>query len=161
MTKLRSNKRQIDFVFPIAIFFIFTISALIVILFAAKVYQHTVHDAAINYNANTSIAYVREKIHQHDNGQISLGKFKGYDAIIMKEDLAGTTYATYIYAAEGSLRELFIKDGTEESFQATSGQTILEVRDFTVTSTRSNLFTFTCTDSDGNSASACIGIYAK
>ena len=160
MRKPLPKNRQIDFVFPVMIFFAFTMSALIVILFAAQVYQHTVSDAAMNYNANTSLAYIREKIHQHDNGRIGVTTFDGCDAIVMKEKLSGELYATYIYAADGTLRELFIKDGTEGNFTAASGQAILDVVDFQVVAERGQLLSFSCTDEDGQTASARVGIYA-
>ncbi len=135
-------------------------SALIVILFAAQVYQHTVEDAAMNYNANTSLAYIREKVHQHDNGRIGITDFHGSQAIVMKEELAEETYATYIYASDGILRELFIKDGTKDSFSPSSGQAILNVEKFTVANERDRVLFFTCTDDDGHTASARVGVYA-
>lgn len=160
MRKTLTQNRQIDFIFPVMIFFAFTLSALIVILFAAQVYQHTVEDAAMNYNANTSLAYIREKIRQHDNGRIGITTFNDCQAIVMREKIGEETYATYIYASDGTLRELFIKDGMEESFSASSGQAILEIKDFSVVNERNRLLYFTCTDNDGLTASARVGLYA-
>ena len=160
MRKQFATNRQIDFVFPVMIFFAFTLSALIVILFAAQVYQHTIEDAAMNYNANTSLAYIREKIHQHDNGRVSVGSFDGCDSIIMKEKLAGELYDTYIYASDGTLRELFIKDGTINNFSPESGQAILEVQEFSVSKEKDDLLSFVCVDKDGHTASARVGIYS-
>ena len=142
------------------IFFVFTLSALIVILFAAQIYQQTVADAAMNYNATTSLAYVREKIHQHDNGRVGTTVFDGCDAIVMREEINGETYATYIYAYDGMLRELFIKDEMAGNFSASSGQQILSVRDFSVTTLGDSLLSFSCEDKDGHEASACVGVYA-
>ncbi len=160
MRKPVSKKRQIEFVLPVMIFFVFTLSALIVILFAARVYQRTVADAAMNYNANTSLAYIREKIHQHDNGGIGVTSFDGCEAIVMKDTLNGEIYATYIYASQNCLWELFIKDGMEENFSASSGQKILDVKEFTVTAVGKRLLRFSCTDENNQTASACVGIYA-
>ena len=155
-----SKTKKIEFVFPVMIFFVFTLSALIVILFAAQIYQQTVADAAMNYNANTSLAYVREKIHQHDNGRIGTTTFDGCDAIVMREELGGETYATYIYAYDGMLRELFIKDEMADSFSASSGQQILSVESFSAESLGDRLLSFSCVDEDGHEASACVGVYA-
>ena len=155
-----SKNRQIEFVFPVMIFFAFTLSALIVILFAAQVYQRTVADAAMNYNANTSLSYIREKIHQHDNGRIGVTTFDGSKAVVMKEKFGDDWYATYIYAANGALRELFIKDGMEANFTASSGQAILEIADFNVEVAGDRLLSFSCTDKDGQTATARVGVYA-
>ena len=156
------KKHQIDFLFPIAIFFFFTLSALVVILFAARVYQSTVEQANMNYNANTSIAYVREKIHQHDTaGAIKVTEFDGCEALALSEELAGETYVTYIYQYAGALRELFIKAGTEDAFTASSGTEIIPVRLFYVNMENDHLLSFSCTDADGQKASAYVGIYAE
>ena len=155
-----SKQRRIEFVFPIMIFFVFTLSALIVILFAAQIYQKTVADAAMNYNANTSVAYVREKIHQHDNGGIAVASFDGCDAIVLRDDINGETYATYIYAYDGQLKELFIKDDARDNFNSSSGQRILDVRNFSVALLADNLLSFSCEDNEGHKASACVGVYA-
>lgn len=160
MRKPVSKKRQIEFILPVMIFFVFTLSALIVILFAARVYQRTVADAAMNYNANTSLSYIREKIHQHDHGNVGITNFDGCEAIVMKDTLNNEIYATYIYAAKGALWELFIKDGTEGSFTATSGQKILDIKSFKVSPIGKRLLSFSCTDENGQTATACVGIYA-
>ncbi len=159
MDKKMTKHRKIEFVFPVLIFFVFTLSALIVILFAAQIYQHTVADAAMNYNANTSVAYIREKIHQHDNGQIGITTFDGINAIVMREDIAGETYATYIYAHNGALRELFIKNDSVSNFTADSGQKILTVRSFEAHAENDRLLSFSCEDEDGHKASAYVGVY--
>ena len=160
MKQTSSRSRKIEFVFPVMIFFVFTLSALIVILFAAQIYQQTVADAAMNYNANTSLSYIREKIHQHDNGMIAVGNFDGCDAIIMRDDLNGETYATYIYAFDGMLRELFIKNDAAGNFTASSGQAIISVKSFSVEPVGDRLLSFSCEDQDGHNASAYVGIYA-
>ena len=160
MRKPVSQKRQIEFVLPVMIFFVFTLSALIVILFAARVYQETVADAAMNYNANTSLAYIREKIRQHDNGGVGITDFDGCQAIVMKDTLNGEVYATYIYASKNCLWELFIKDGMEENFSASSGQKILDVKEFDVTAIGKRMLRFSCTDEDNQTAAACVGVYA-
>ncbi len=156
------KKHQIEFIFPIVLFFFFTLSALIVILFAAQVYQSTVRDASVNYNANTSLAYIREKIHRHDRaGAISIVKFNDCEALRLADDVNGEEYATYIYQYDGSLREVFIKAGNESSVSAESGMEILPVDEFKITINNDSLLYFSCKDTDGATASAYVGMYAK
>ncbi len=156
------KKHQIEFLFPIALFFFFTLSALVVILFAARVYQSTIRDAAVNYNANTSLAYVREKVHRHDSaGAVSITEFGGCKALRLAEDVNGMEFATYIYQYDGSLREVFIQSGNEASVSAESGMEILPVQEFDVTLNNDRLLYFSCTDTDGAVASAYVGIYAE
>ncbi len=160
MRKSISKSRKIEFIFPVMIFFVFTLSSLVVILFAAQVYQKTVAGAAMNYNANTTVAYIREKIHQHDNGRIGLAELDGCDAICMRDEINGETYATYIYAYDGQLRELFIRDTAAGNFSAASGQKIIDVESFSVEISDKRLLSFSCRDNTGHEASAIVGVYS-
>ena len=65
--KLLSQKRHaIDFLFPVTVFFVFTISALTVILLAARIYQSTTDDSQRNYTSGTALSYLTEKLRQTD-----------------------------------------------------------------------------------------------
>ena len=60
--KLFSQKRHaIDFLFPVTVFFVFTISALTVILLAARIYQSTTDDSQRNY---TPVSYTHLRAHE-------------------------------------------------------------------------------------------------
>ena len=43
------RKHMIDFLFSVALFFVFALSALIVILLAARIYQSTTEHSSLNY----------------------------------------------------------------------------------------------------------------
>lgn len=151
------RKHMIDFLFPIALFFVFALSALAVILFATRTYQDTTEHSALNYTARTSLSYISEKLHQNDaDGAIEIGSFDGNDAVIMKQAYENETYYTYIYADGQELKELFVKEGAEVS--AASGQTILKVQDFTIRQATDDLIRISCSDEDGNQASAFVSI---
>ena len=106
---MQNNKKKtgpIEFVFPILLFLIFTLSALFIILFAAQIYQKIVDDSSINYSANTAISYVSEKIRQGENKDgIEVGSFQDCDALILHNHVKDVDYATYIYFYDGSLYE--------------------------------------------------------
>ena len=69
------KKHMIDILFPIILFFIFAISAIIVLLLAANVYRSTAKGLTTDYLTGTSLAYVSEKIHQNNEaGAISIGR---------------------------------------------------------------------------------------
>ena len=153
------EKRQhiVDLLFPIALFFVFAVSALTVILLAARIYRSVSLDASRHDTARTSLAYISEKIRQGDaDGSISLGEFDGQTALILKQSNEDTDYYTYIYAYEGKLMELFVRDGTAAA--ASSGKLIMPVADFSMEQLDDSLFSFTCTDTDGHSARIVAGI---
>ena len=112
---MRSNSRRthmIDLLFPIILFFIFTISAVVVILLATRIYESTTRASGLNDTSRTALSYVSEKIHQSDSfNTITLGTLDDCEALIIThtDELAG--YITYIYVYENQLKELFIKNG--------------------------------------------------
>ena len=108
------QNHMIDFLFPVALFFVFAVSAMTVILLATGIYRSTTEHSSLNYTARTSLAYICEKIHQNDaGGDVALGTFDGCDALILRQTRGEDTYQTYIYVYENELKELFIKDGVE------------------------------------------------
>ena len=154
------SKHTIDFLFPIALFFVFACSALFVLLFSANIYEKVVSTSNTNFETGTSLAYVSEKIRQSDsNGNIYISEFDGYQALAVKEVYDDQTYTTYIYEMDGYLKELFIKDGVTAS--AKTGTTIMETHNFTMQELENGLFKFTCTTANGISDSIIIGRYSN
>lgn len=151
------RKHMIDFLFPVALFFVFALSALTTILLAARIYQSTTENSALNYTSRTSLSYINEKLHQHDcDGSIHIGSFHGCDAIIMEQEHEDDVYYTYIYAYDQELKELFIKEDVEAS--ASSGRTILEIKDFSIEQLSDRLLRISCSDQKGRQASTIVSI---
>ena len=153
------KKHMIDFLFPIALFFVFAVSALTVILLATNIYRSATENSSLNYTAGTSLSYISEKIHQSDeNGKVSLGTFDGHDALILKQEYEGTADLTYIYVDEEVLKELYVKDGVQAA--SASGKTILPVKSFKMKALGEQVFSFTCIDGEGHEASTIVGIHS-
>ena len=151
------RKHMIDFLFPVALFFVFALSALTVILIAARIYQSATEHSSLNYTSRTSLSYIREKVHQNDlNGAVTLGSFDGCDALIMEQSVGEDTYYTYIYADNRELKELFIKEGA--SADASAGHKILDIQDFSMEQISDKLLKVSCTDQNDQTASIVIGI---
>ena len=149
-----------DFLFPITLFFVFFCSSIIVLLFAANVYESVVEDSNKNFETGTSLAYITEKIRQSDsNGNIKISEFDGYEALQIQETYDDKIYKTYIYEMDGLLKEIFIQDGIHASAKA--GTTIMNIKDFDMTDKGNGLIEFTSTASDGSSESVIIGTYSK
>ena len=158
----RKHQHTIDFLFPIALFFVFSATALIVVLFAANIYQGIVKDSDVRFSQETSLSYIQGKIRQYDTDDavsISLEDFQGYDALAIRETYQDISYVTYIYEAEGELKELFSQEGALVSPQ--SGSTIMEIEDLQIESIEPGLFKFTCTSADGISDSVMVGVHSQ
>ena len=154
------HKHMIDFLFPVALFFVFALSSLTVVLLAAGIYQSTTEDSALNDTARTSLSYITEKIHQNDTKEmVSLGTFDGCDALVLHQTYNDENYYTYIYAYENELKELFIKDGANAT--ASDGKVILQVKDFSIEQVNDRLFKFQCVDKDDRTASVIVGLRSQ
>ena len=62
----RQTSHMIDFLFPLALFFCFAVSAIVLILMATGIYRSTTESSARNHVGRTALAYVSEKLHQGD-----------------------------------------------------------------------------------------------
>ena len=154
------KKHVVDLLFPMALFFVFAISALTVILLATNIYQRTTQSSSLNYTSGTSLAYISEKIRQNDVADgVSLGMFDGHDSLILRQTYEGSVYHTYIYVDDGNLKELFIKDGVDAS--ASAGTSIMPVSSFQMQELKDGLYQFTCIDANGTKASTIVGVRSK
>lgn len=160
MPKKSGSNSRIEVLFPIVLFLIFTMSALIVILFAARIYQSTIEESAIQYRDNISASYITQKIRQSDtSGSVGIGELDGCKALTLKSSIEGDEYITYIYAYDGAVRELFTSSAdNKNNFSAGSGMVIFEASDMSLSYENNNLLTIDITDSDGDIHSTKISI---
>ena len=156
------QQHTIDFLFPIALFFVFSAAALTVLLFAANIYQGIVTSSATQFEQTTSLSYITNKIRQNNAGgaeRIYLDTFDGYEALAIEQTYDDASFITYIYEAEGELREIFLQKGVEAS--ANSGTTIMEVNDFKMNEIDDGLFKFGCLSTDGIENSVIVNIHSE
>ena len=85
-----SHKHMIDLVFPIAVFFVFAASSLAVLMLSARLYRLQTEKADNNYTTRTSLAYVNEKIRQHDeNGGIFIRTIEEQNCLALESNKIG------------------------------------------------------------------------
>lgn len=153
----KSHQHTIDLIFPIALFFVFAATALIVLLFSAGIYQKQVNASETGFGQTTALSYITEKIRQNDTstaGGIYLGEFDQCQALAIPQIYGENHYTTYIYELDGELKEIFLMDGIEASAQ--TGTTILEIDGLAMEELSDGLFLFTCTSTDGTSSSTIV-----
>lgn len=158
----KAYQHTIDFLFPIALFFVFSASSLIVLLLAANIYQNIVSDSQSAFEQGTTLTYITNKLRQNDTQgteHIYLTQFDGYDALAIEQEYNEQSYITYIYEADGYLKEIFMqKDVTA---LAKNGTTIMEIFDLTMNELSDGLFQFTCTSTDGTSDSIIVSLHSQ
>lgn len=158
MGKNHTRTHTIDMIFPLMVFFIFTICSVVVILLATGIYKSTTHASSLSNTSATALAYITEKIHQNDrNGCIDLGIWDNCPALVITHDGELTGYTTYIYFYEGQLKELFINN--QISADATAGSTILLLSDMQLTEVSDNLLQISVTDTEVHRTSTLVGLH--
>ena len=93
MAESTARKHTIDILFPWALFGLLAICGLLVLILAADIYQDTTTMADENYESRTVLSYLTEKIHQNDNGTVTIGSVDGTDSqssvrIMMEKNIA-------------------------------------------------------------------------
>ncbi|MEM1483344.1 DUF4860 domain-containing protein [Oscillospiraceae bacterium PP1C4] len=144
----KSRGHMVDLLFTLALFCVFAVSSLLVVIIGANVYKGTVKSMSRNFNIRTSLSYVSEKVRQNDTaGAVYLDHLDGETALVLEQNYNGADYQTWIYHYDGSLMELFTQKGNEVS--PSDGQPIMEIPNFTIERQGENLYQLSITDEEG------------
>lgn len=156
----RENNHMVDILFTLALFCVFTASALLVVVIGANVYRSTVARMQDNYSARTALSYVTEKVRQHDTaGSVGMYSFDdGTPAIELKETYDTGTFNTYIYESGGELNELYIASSVRP--EKSAGRKIMDVSEFTVDKISDSLLYVTVQEKDGSKEETYISVHS-
>ncbi|MDO5572656.1 MAG: DUF4860 domain-containing protein [bacterium] len=156
----RTGRHTVDILFILTLFGAFIVSALLIVVLGARVYQNTVNQAEKGFSTRTSLAYVTEKIRQHDeDGSVSITEIEGHQVLCLSQKYGDTSYDTYLYYDNGYLKELTVDDFYTPSL--TEGQDIIAVTDFEMQRVNDALYSFRITDTDGTSVSFYVSVYSE
>ena len=102
MRERTERKHVIDFLFPLALFFVLTATSVALVVLASGTYSRQVQDSEDSFASRTALSYVMEKIHLADEyGAVYAGTFDGQDAIVIRQTYSEQTYVTYLYEYDG------------------------------------------------------------
>lgn len=152
MNTKQEKTHIVDILFVLALFVVFTLSALVLVILGASVYRQTVRYMDENYTARTAYSYLTEKVRQNDRyDSIFLGQLEDTDALVLTREINDTAYATYLYLHEGSLRELFMRQGSDIGADPLStGREILPLADWELEMAGERLLHITLTLEDNS-----------
>lgn len=159
MNLLKRDRSIVDIIFMITVFGVFMLSALFVVLFGAKIYKKTAHDMSVNFSSRTSLAYVTEKLHQHDhkNG-IEIIEDASEPILKMSQFVNSDEYCTYLYEYDGYLKELTVRGDVD--LVKSAGKNILKLNSFGVTRVSDSLYRFNIEDDEGNKTEFYVSLYS-
>lgn len=148
MFKIDRETHRIDSIFIMLLFFLFALTAFVLIMIGVRQYKATANAMDYNYEIRTVTSYLREKTRQNSsNSSISIENINGTNALCLKSTIKDNVYNTYIYYYDGSLREMYIQDGT--SFTLNLGRQIVTISGFDMVKTDDGLIIVTISDSFG------------
>ena len=160
MYKRNDGKHMVDILFMIALFCVFAVSALMLVILGADVYKKTVSDMDQNYTSRTAFSYISEKIRQNDlDGNISVTKFGDGDAIEISETYSGTEYVTYLYMLDSSLCELgMLRDS---NLSPENGDKIIELQSLQIENVSEQLYRVLLTPVEEDTITLYISTHSK
>lgn len=158
----------VDILFVLALFCVFTVSALVLVTIGADVYQHTMRDMSNNYNTRNAVAYITEKVRQNDClledaiPSVELAEFCGQPALTLNTELEEGKYCTYLYYYDGYLRELLIaKDSYIGSDMLSAGQKVMPLESLEYKELSGRLIQVSMVTEDGAAHSVNLSIRCK
>lgn len=159
MNSAKREKSVIDTIFVFMIFGILMLCALFVVLFGAKIYKKTAHDMDVNFNSRTALAYVTEKVHQHDKKDcVEVMINDGRPVLKLKQYVNGDEYCTYLYDDEGYLKELTAKG--DVGLIRGAGINIIKLNEFRAEKISDSLYRFYILDEYNNKTEFYVSIYS-
>ncbi len=156
----RAGKHTVDILFILALFGAFIVSALLIVVLGARVYQDTVDHASRSFATRTSLAYVTEKIRQHDeSNSVSVTEIEGQEVLRLAQVYENTSYYTYLYSYDGYLKELTVDDSYQPALS--QGQNIIQIRDFNINPVSDSLYSFQITDTNDRVISFYVSVNSE
>lgn len=165
MNFAKRNKSVVDFLFILALFGAFAITALFVVLFGARIYKSTVSNMNTNYEKRTAMSYVTEKIRSHDfsgGAEVSADPSDpsaAHSVLKLYQTVGDKRYVTYLFVDEGYLKEFTADDSYE--FDYRTGTPILAINDFSVKKESGSLYHFDITDTNGEKTEFFVTMYSQ
>lgn len=145
MNNQDESRHMVDILFIIALFCVFAVSALMLVIIGADVYKKTVQSMDSNFSQRTSYSYITEKLRQNDTtGAVSITSFGDSDAICITETYNDTDYLTYLYLYEGSLCEINTRG--DITTDPATGTIIIKMTDMSIEQITDGLYCATLND---------------
>jgi len=110
---MKTKRHSLDLVVVVALFCLYTGSALILCAIGVQVYRDTADTMRRNFDDRTSILYISEKVRHYDGeDSIRIDKFKGSDALVLVEKRNDRVLETWLFVQDGVLYEGLFSQGT-------------------------------------------------
>ena len=136
---------------------IFAISALVIVMTGAGVYQSIAEDQNSNADLRIPLSYVTNKVHQADAaGQVRVIEREGTTVLVLSYQEEQASYETWIYALEGQLYEVTVASGS--TLRLADGIAVMPVRSFQIKQDGPRMLLLTVGDASGQALSTRVAL---
>ena len=150
----KAPRHAIDFVFVLALLCVLAASSLAVVTAGALVYRKAAAGVRQDFDSETVLRYVTEKIRQSDGEALLLDE-DGSPVLVLPQE--GGEYAVRLYVFDGALCEIFSR--SDAKFSPENGQRIARVGSFSAEREARGLIGLTCTDAEGRTSRCYVSLY--
>lgn len=161
--QVKPRNHSIDSLFSFLLLLTFSLFTLMLAGMGSTIYRSGTEYLDENYTSRTAIAYISEKVRQHDQADsVFLTSVEDLPALAFRDMIDDASFLTYVYFHDGALRELFIPEGRTPN--ADMGNRIVALSDFTIEavsengSDSSNMLSASAVSEKGNELSVLIHI---
>ena len=113
---------------PVLLILLFSVLSLMLVLSGVGVYKNTVENGRRNNEVRASLSYVSNKVRSTGDGTVRIEQRNDIPVLLLTESVEGTVYETMIYFYDGSLREMFSRQG--RTFHPENGMEISQISSF-------------------------------
>ncbi|MCI2048784.1 MAG: DUF4860 domain-containing protein [Lachnospiraceae bacterium] len=157
MEPKRVQQHTIGYLCVITLFFLFVLSAVLVIMLGANIYANAVKSSALHSDERTIVSYISQKVRRTgEQGAVSTGSLDGLQSLDLSETIDGTEYVTRLYLYDGELTELTSEKGADLSPDA--GTPVLAMKDLSFTMLSPSLLEVRGTGSQGENIDFCLSV---
>lgn len=161
--RLDTNNHMISELFTFALFGVFMLMALLVVVIGAGGYRNVTTKADTTAEVRTCLGYVAGRVRSDvATQQVSLQTMNGTDVLVLTEEYEGDEYATLIYWFDGALYESveFAKYMEPEDFDPESGERLTEITSFEAAWAGDNLMAITASNASGHAQTLRLALRA-
>lgn len=105
---------SVNLLFTMLLFLVFLLCALFTVLFGSRVYENIRSRSENKDTGSVALHYIANKVRQGDReGAVDVIDVDGTPVLELIQSAGQVDYYTWIYYRDGSIRELFTREGTE------------------------------------------------
>lgn len=161
--QIKQKKHSIDSLFSFLLLLIFCLFTLMLSGMGSTIYRNGTAYLNENYTSRTAVAYVAEKVRQHNEAgaifmaSVNAEAFGEIPALALRDTIDGTAFITYVYFYDNALCELMVQE--DRAPDAAMGSRIVELSSLTIEPVSgTNLLSITAIGEEGNTLSELVHV---